>query len=134
MNPIQPRGLDLDWYAFDIKGRCGHFTSGGSDLVPDIVLKDLEIYKKINDYFLGLPLRGSPTLVGIENGDMTSWIERAARGLYSYDYNMDYSGPYDLLYVPSAALYRVEMDQNIASMLPVLPNVDFSKQTEIAKV
>src|SRR4051812_24304378 len=51
MNTFDPRGSDLDWYAEDSTGSCGHFTSGGSVLVPKDSINSLDGLIDIHDYF-----------------------------------------------------------------------------------
>jgi hypothetical protein len=47
-------GLDLDWFATDGDGHVGHFTTGGSGLVPLAVLRADYDPTILLDYLLGI--------------------------------------------------------------------------------
>ena len=131
MSKFNPIGLDLDWYAFDKVGRCAHFSSGGSDMVPKKIIENLDVYKKINAYVLSLPIISEAKLLVDPTGDMQSWLERAKRGFLCFDFNMNDSGPYNLICIPLNDKVTIAISKEIAELMYKFNNVDFSKCSQI---
>lgn len=91
-------GMDWDWFASDIDGNTGHFTTAG--MRPESMRRDKEGLDRLADYFQRHALvRGKPLLTpGLEKDrsafkkrvNCSSFLEMASRVLYSYNTELIY--------------------------------------------
>jgi len=115
---IKPEGMDLEWFAVDRDGHLGFFTSNGSRILPEPVLRSWDAWQWIRQTMKTLPRPGVGTLVVTREGNQEDWIEMAARGLFAYDFNphdpaMDEEGDYQRIATPSQALIVDALDERI---------------------
>lgn len=121
---------DLDWFASFSDNCLAHFTSGGTNLVPEKIKSSLESYEIVYDYFADL--KGNYEFEIIEenlphfdndtkrNQYISSFIDAAAKGLFSYNINFN-DGSYFLIAKPLTPLLLNELPENISNKLSKLP-------------
>ena len=85
-------GMDFDWFAQDITGAIGLFSTSGYGEIPVEVLRHVAAHYKIADY---VPL---PHL-----GTLAVWQDFARVGLYVFDWQ-HWDGPYKQVAAPLAAM------------------------------
>ncbi|BDR54510.1 hypothetical protein KIMH_06210 [Bombiscardovia apis] len=121
---------DLDWFASFSDGYLAHFTSGGTNLIPEKVKCCLESYEIVYNYFANL--KGNYEFEIIEenlphfddstkrNQYISSFIDAAAKGLFSYNRNFN-DGRYFLIAKPLNPLLLNDLPENISNKLNELP-------------
>jgi hypothetical protein len=122
-------GLDLDWFSVDSTGHIGHFTSNGSGLVPREAIASAQDLKRLTDFFrrevpircIGLESTGWRSKVRPEEATgklLDSWLEMAARGLYSFDATLAPAAPaYIRIAYPAQPLTEHELPHHIRMLL-----------------
>ena len=116
---------DLDWYGKS-EGNIAHFASGGTDTIPDIFVKEKEIWEEINSFFDESPFifeqeificnENLPNFIdeNERNQYLESYVEIAKKGLYSYDIDFKTLN-YKLVAYP---LKIIELPKKIYDLLP----------------
>ena len=97
-------GVEFDWFAVDAVGHIGHFSTAGWGPVPLRVLDRLDAAHtdalwSLGKRLLELPVVGQAT--GHRPGRMDDWLELARRGLFCFDWQQNFSGPYQRIATPS---------------------------------
>ena len=130
--------MDIDWvtaYDLDWFGKCGqhiaHFATGGTDTMPDVFMKNKELWEKVSDFCDNLPTQEREIVICDENlpyfeNDnerewyLSSFVEMAKKGFYSHD--IDFKNlQYKLIAYP---IIDVKLPQAIYDLLP---QVDLEK-------
>ncbi len=90
-------GTDWDWFGADKHGNLGHFATAGGHVLPVSFRLAIEKLDFLCGYFRIIPLQTEPPLepgLADQRGfnekplDFSSFLDMAARGLYSYDSDM----------------------------------------------
>jgi hypothetical protein len=113
---------DFEWYAIDRHGAIAFLTTAGFGVIPRCVFRSKEDYWRCRRYFQQLPARCDHARHVTENGDLSSWIEMAHRGMFGYDWT-DNAGqyitdePYRLIASPAVPLMIDEVPPNVRAWL-----------------
>ncbi|HET9505466.1 MAG TPA: hypothetical protein VFO93_18125 [Hymenobacter sp.] len=75
-------GIEFDWFAIDVTGAIGLFSTGGWGPIPKEVLWHAEQHQQLSNQF-ALPNAGT----------LAIWDDFARYGLYVFDWK-PYEGPY----------------------------------------
>lgn len=147
---IEQEVTDLTWYAIDAEGRIGHFTTGGSMLLPPSITESKEVLERINTYFCTLPIFRESNyvvcpdltthidkrLITDMNGYVKPSAEMSARGLYSYDnHPTSNERPYFRVTIPKTELQLKNLPEDIKSILQSLRmnEINFAQDSVITK-
>jgi hypothetical protein len=124
-------GREFDWFAIDVDGSIGHFSSAGFGLVPIDILERFEEADVLPEQFLGLPIVGEA--IGHLKGNIADWLEMARRGLYSFDWN-DSKAIYCRAATPQETILFSALPVGFDAGLPVirLPAVCFRDLVEFS--
>lgn len=110
---------DWDWYAVDLEGSVGHFTSAGQRALPKSVKLDREMAIQSSQYFFELaPILGGWSIREQAEADCGGWKKQgkdryikdfalmASKGLFSFDTEItnDPNGRYFLVAIPDRNL------------------------------
>jgi hypothetical protein len=134
ISDVDERMIDWDWYACDLRGCIGHFTSAGLRLLPRTVKADRDRAEKLIRFFTGLD-RASAYVVrdGVE-ADAGGWessarreqylksfVATGSRGLFSYDTQMLHSrsASYYLVVRPERPLTIDELPLEVQSLIQI---------------
>ncbi|MBS1795227.1 MAG: hypothetical protein JSS81_15325 [Acidobacteria bacterium] len=140
--------LDLPWYAVDLEGRIGHFTTGGEKLFPPVVAESREDWEVLNNYFENLPaiqegnyivcpdLRNKLDSRLVPNifGYIKPSAEMSARGLFAYDSPPDDNErSYIRVTMPKKELKFDDLPEEIKNILQNfrLSEIDFTQNSLI---
>jgi hypothetical protein len=134
--------IDWDWYAVDVDGNIGHFTSAGLRLLPRSVKADEQRARSLIDFFSGLadttvprvciPINEQPRSFGSEAGRsryLKSFAEMGSKGLFSFDTQMLHGrdAKYFKVAVPVMPLRLEQLPADVQTQLLVTrANVKFS--------
>lgn len=90
--------FDWDWYAYDLQGNIGHFTTAGLRSFPRSVRQDREALKQLHEYLATLVTKARVSIAapaGVESGRsrdarardkyLSSFVGAAEKGLFSYN-------------------------------------------------
>jgi hypothetical protein len=137
---INPDGIDLSWFAVDRDGHVGFFTSAGSRIVPEVVLKSRETWESLKKAIHSLPRTGKGSLRFSEGGNLKDWIEMAARGLFAYDFKsydtaVFENGDYQIIATPSQPLVIASLGEAVGQALSVvtMKTICFAKENLVQK-
>ncbi|MCX2781186.1 hypothetical protein [Microbulbifer thermotolerans] len=113
-------GREFDWYAEDIDGNIGLFSTAGEGFIPEIVIENFSSHDDISES-LDSPNWGSPEV----------WSDYAKLGFYVYDWDLP-GGPYNKERGPIGEM-AIELKNKLLAMasLPKL-NIRFS-ETEVVQ-
>jgi hypothetical protein len=110
---------DLDWYAIDIDGQVGQFSTAGFGPVPSAVFRSYLAYIDAIEHVKSLPIRCKYTLLR-KYPITASWELAAQRGLFGYDWDSSRAGwydsnlPYELVTLPLRPLMVDELPSEVA--------------------
>ncbi|MEX2962863.1 hypothetical protein [Microbulbifer sp. TYP-18] len=108
-------GREFDWYAEDIDGNIGLFSTVGEGFVPDSILANFTSHDEISNS-LDSPNWGSPEV----------WSDFSKLGFYVYDWDLP-GGPY-IQRGEAVATMSIELKNKVLSIVGVPKlNVRFSK-------
>jgi hypothetical protein len=142
---------DLSWFAVDIAGKIGHFTTGGEKLLPPKVAKNKQLWEKINEYFNSLSsLEEENYLVCSDLShhrkdcpitDLYGYIKPSAKmtekGLYSYDSPpLLWERPYIRVTIPKKELTLEDLPEEIKHFMEGLRlyEISFAETSLIPEV
>lgn len=99
---------DLDWFAVNAANFVAHFTSGGTDKIPEELRQLRELWELHYDVISGIPATSGYVICeknvplfddsASRNQYLESFIHYARKGIFSFDINFD-----DLTYTLIAA-------------------------------
>jgi len=137
---IDPDGIDLGWFAVDRDGHVGFFTSAGSRIVPEAVLKSLETWTSLDKAIKSLPCVGKGSLRHSGGGNCSSWIEMAGRGLFAYDFksydtSVFENGDYQIIATPSRPLVLASLNEavGLAVSMVTMKTICFAQANLVQK-
>lgn len=81
--------VDLEWYAVDEKGNLAAFFTAGNGPVPQSVLEDFAVFRRIAAAIHGLPLSTSAEWLVAKPPKPQALDELAQRGLWVYDWHVE---------------------------------------------
>ncbi|MGS2724731.1 hypothetical protein ACVBEJ_13395 [Porticoccus sp. GXU_MW_L64] len=115
-------GREFDWFAIDIEGNIGLFSTTGEGTIPSPVIEAYSEHDKISEQ-LESPNWGSSEV----------WSDYSALGLYVYDWDL-HGGPYKQTRAPSKDMSS-ELKQKLLSLksLYTFP-VKFAELKEVVSV
>ena len=132
-----PEGFDCVWIALDAQGRVGAFVTAGEGPVPEVVLgSDVDIID-IEGLLLDMAETGEAHPLA-SDGDPSSFLALARRGLYVYDWNDVHSVPrpltdrYQCIARPQNALMADDLPEVLRALAVALPASDFAREDAIA--
>jgi hypothetical protein len=118
---------DFDWFAVDRDGCIGHFTTAGLRRLPESVRISRPRLERLREYFECCPSVGRSILTaGLEKergfgGRPLNWmsfLDMAARGLYSYDTELVHEfGLYYRAATPEKPIHLNDLPAEIAEAL-----------------
>jgi hypothetical protein len=122
---IDPDGIDLGWFAADGDGHLAFFTSGGSRVVPELVLKSKEALDRLEYLVSELPAIGDAIVSKNITGKLDDWVDMARRGLFGFDFSsfddaVFENGEYILVAKPSQPLNLADVDSFLKDALQTL--------------
>jgi hypothetical protein len=127
------QGYELDWLGVDRRDHVGLFSSGGYGPVPKAVADRLTEVEAALDRLNMLPVLGPCAESPQGDGDYSSWIEPARRGIFGFDWGPTRNPPYARLTVPSVPVSVNDIADpalKAVALLVRLP-VDFQETTSI---
>ena len=101
---------EFDWLAKDEEGYLAFFTTAGRGPIPAELDNEESDAISVQEYVLGLPLRGDAIPVTSREADLTDWLEAARRGLFAFDWDFDRQ-QYELIAKPSSPIQVAENGQ-----------------------
>jgi hypothetical protein len=121
---------DLDWFSSYEDGSLAHFATGGSGAIPRKIRESIDNYEITYDYFNSLGVLSDfeiiennlPSFLTEEQRALylQSFINMAAKGLYSYDIRRE-DGSYKLIARPNFRLTCEQLPEAIKSVIYMLP-------------
>ena len=99
---------EFDWFALDKKGYLGAFTAVMNAPIPVKIKSSLKDYIQITHFIDALPKITVSLLSTSENGNFSSWVSYAEKGLFAFDFQdihrKDPKNQYDLIARPLVPL------------------------------
>ena len=115
-------GREFDWYAEDIDGKIGLFSTAGEGFMPESVIENFSNHDEISDS-LDSPNWGSPEV----------WSDYAKLGFYVYDWDLP-GGPYKKERSPVGEM-TLELKNKLLSLIDIPKlNVKFSELEVVQSV
>jgi hypothetical protein len=128
-------GREFDWFAVDVAGHVGHFSTAGFGPVPLPVLDRLDEARADELWSLGkrlleLPVTGRAT--GHLPGRIDDWLEFGRRGLFSFDWQL-WPGPYLRAATPSIPLGVAALSPELRRLIRLVewPGVRFAEMQSV---
>ena len=133
---------DVDWFSSNQEGMIAHFASGGSGYIPNEIQSSVSENESVADYVFALAAKNTFTLVpenipSFESDSqrdqyLSSFIEMASRGFYSYDVLelSGYNKGYALIAIPDKPIKTDALPENIRSVVELakLEMTEFKKK------
>jgi len=145
-------GSDLDWFAADINGNIGQFSSNGTLAVPSAVKENIQLWENVSDQLLELPERKGSSVRHSSARNWNRWFEAvdssrvdyyygaseewADRGFFAFDCPRELKGdPYFLVCSPHEPLNLEQLAADLKNWIGVLrfPFTFSSRQTIAAE-
>jgi len=118
MAPVERMGLDFDWLASDAEGFVALFSSGGGEIPPDAVLRDMDAQVRALEALLAAPASTRAVFAPTAPAD-NRWRGVAERGLFVYRCGPE-GGPYRLAAAPETPVRALELPAGPALLVQVL--------------
>lgn len=118
---IDAAGLDIAWLASDIADCLAAVVTAGAGPLPESVFGGPVDLSDLENRLLQLPVVGAASVL-VDNGDMTSFLNLAMRGLFVFDWTDVHRSDrakidaYQLVAAPSRTIHTFDLPADLCAV------------------